>query len=119
MNITQTANILKNEAATAVKEQLLEQANSTETETTTDSDDTPSIAQASTQSTAEQFDTFLVLLTSQIKNQDPLAPLDSTQFVEQLATFSGLELTAKGNNSLERIEGLLAQQIAMLEAEDA
>ena len=57
--------------------------------------------------TAEEFNTFLTLLTAQIKNQDPLAPLDSTQFVEQLATFSSLELQAKGNQTLEEIVGLL------------
>ena len=33
----------------------------------------------------EDFDTFLQLLTAQIRNQDPLEPTDSTQFVEQLA----------------------------------
>ena len=33
---------------------------------------------------AENFDTFLSLLTTQLKNQDPLSPLDSNQFTEQL-----------------------------------
>ena len=36
-------------------------------------------------------DTFLQLLVAQIKNQDPLSPADSTQFVAQLAQFSELE----------------------------
>jgi flagellar basal-body rod modification protein FlgD len=35
--------------------------------------------------------TFLKLLVSQLKNQDPLNPADSTQFVSQLAQFSSLE----------------------------
>ncbi|MGA2595752.1 MAG: flagellar hook capping FlgD N-terminal domain-containing protein [Bryobacteraceae bacterium] len=35
--------------------------------------------------------TFLQLLVSQIQNQDPLNPTDSTQFVSQLAQFSSLE----------------------------
>lgn len=60
---------------------------------------------------AEQFDTFLELLTAQIRNQDPLAPLDSTQFVEQLATFSNLELQAKNNQILESIAFMLSQQL--------
>lgn len=59
----------------------------------------------------EEFDTFLTLLTAQIKNQDPLAPLDSTQFVEQLATFSNLELQASGNQVLEDIAQMLAQNL--------
>ncbi|WP_298915633.1 flagellar hook capping FlgD N-terminal domain-containing protein [uncultured Algimonas sp.] len=63
------------------------------------------------QSRAEDFDTFLNLLTAQIRNQDPLEPLDSTQFVEQLATFSGLELQAKSNTILEGIANLLSSQI--------
>ena len=65
----------------------------------------------SQQAVGEEFDTFLTLLTAQIKNQDPLAPLDSTQFVEQLATFSNLELQAKGNQVLEDIAQMLAQNL--------
>ncbi|MDB2438719.1 hypothetical protein N9W89_08400 [Hellea sp.] len=61
--------------------------------------------------TGEEFSTFLTLLTAQIRNQDPLAPLDSTQFVEQLATFSNLELQAKGNEVLEDIALMLAQSL--------
>lgn len=56
-----------------------------------------------------EFDTFLTLLTAQIKNQDPLAPLDSTQFVEQLATFSSLEQQVRGNQLLENIAGTISQ----------
>ena len=70
------------------------------------------------QKTGEEFSTFLTLLTAQIENQDPLAPLDSTQFVEQLATFSNLELQAKGNQSLELIANLLARQIQLLTPSD-
>lgn len=36
-------------------------------------------------------DTFLKLLVAQLKNQDPLAPQDGTQFVAQLAQFSALD----------------------------
>lgn len=64
-----------------------------------------------TEQTGEEFSTFLTLLTAQIRNQDPLAPLDSTQFVEQLATFSNLELQAKGNAVLEDIALMLAQNL--------
>lgn len=35
------------------------------------------------------FDTFLKLLTTQMKNQDPLNPINSTDYATQLATFSG------------------------------
>ncbi|MEP6342135.1 MAG: flagellar hook capping FlgD N-terminal domain-containing protein [Maricaulaceae bacterium] len=79
----------------------------TTTTTTTTSTNTTSATTSSAQ--AEEFTTFLTLLTAQIRNQDPLAPLDSTQFVEQLATFSNLELQAEGNAVLEDIALLLAQ----------
>jgi len=58
-------------------------------------------------SIGEDFDTFLRLLTAQIKNQDPLAPLDSTQFVEQLATFSSLEQQVETNNTLGSIASMI------------
>jgi flagellar basal-body rod modification protein FlgD len=45
----------------------------------------------STTSATAQKDMFLQLLVAQIKNQDPLNPTDSTQFVSQLAQFSELE----------------------------
>lgn len=76
---------------------------------------------ASTSSTAintsgigEEFNNFLQLLTAQIKNQDPLSPLDSTQFVEQLATFSSLEQQVKTNVSLEGIASMIGDLHAIV-----
>lgn len=76
------------------------------------SDASPSANVTEQSESEEQFDTFLNLLTAQIRNQDPLAPIDSTQFVDQLATFSGLELQATNNALLERIVGLLEPETA-------
>lgn len=118
MAITETANLLKNQASTAIKDKLLalNKTSAKEGDETTGVDGTTGTnASSGNDDVAEQFDTFLQLLTAQIKHQDPLAPLDSTQFVEQLATFSGLELQAKGNNSLDRIEQLLTRQIALID----
>ena len=61
----------------------------------------------STSQISEDFDTFLQLLTAQIQNQDPLAPLDSTQFVEQLATFSSLEQQVETNQTLTSIASMI------------
>lgn len=60
-------------------------------------------AQASQNSFNTDFQSFLSLLTAQLRNQDPLSPLDSTQFVEQLASFSGLEQQIETNSLLEEM----------------
>ncbi len=49
------------------------------------------------------FQTFLKLLTAQLQNQDPLKPLESTEFVAQLAQFSAVEQQIATNSSLGRI----------------
>ena len=51
------------------------------------------------------FDTFLKMLTTQMKNQDPLNPVDSADYAVQLATFSGVEQQMKTNQLLERLNG--------------
>jgi flagellar basal-body rod modification protein FlgD len=63
-------------------------------------------ATSAQQTLAGNFNTFLTLLTSQLKNQDPLAPMDSTQFTQQLVQFSQVEQQIKTNQNLE---GLAAQ----------
>jgi flagellar basal-body rod modification protein FlgD len=50
-----------------------------------------SSVKAAATSAAQSQNMFLQLLVSQIQNQDPLNPTDSTQFVSQLAQFSELE----------------------------
>jgi flagellar basal-body rod modification protein FlgD len=55
----------------------------------------------------KEFESFIRLLTAQIRNQDPLSPLDSTQFVEQLATFSTLEQQVRSNVNLESIAKMI------------
>ena len=52
---------------------------------------------------AENFDTFLSLLTVQLKNQDPLSPMDSNQFVQQLVEFSQVEQSIKTNSQLSEL----------------
>lgn len=50
---------------------------------------------------AQNFDTFLQLLTTQLRNQNPLDPLDTNQFTQQLVQFSGVEQQLKTNDFLE------------------
>lgn len=56
---------------------------------------------------ASDFKTFLTLLTTQLRNQDPLKPLQSTEFVAQLASFSSVEQQVKTNDNLAEIQKLL------------
>ena len=54
------------------------------------------------------FETFLALLTAQLRNQDPLKPVESTEFVAQLASFSAVEQQVQSNTKLEGILEALA-----------
>jgi len=47
------------------------------------------------------YNTFLKMLTTQLKHQDPLNPMEGTDFAVQLATFSGVEQQAQTNTLLE------------------
>ncbi len=49
---------------------------------------------------AQNFESFLGLLTTQLKNQSPLDPLDTNQFTQQLVQFAGVEQQLKTNDSL-------------------
>src|ERR1700730_18624168 len=49
---------------------------------------------------AGNFQTFLTLLTTQLQNQNPLDPLDTNQFTQQLVQFAGIEQQMKGNDAL-------------------
>lgn len=51
----------------------------------------------------ENFDTFLRLLTTQLQNQDPLSPMESNEFVNQLVQFSEVEQAIASNKSLETL----------------
>jgi flagellar basal-body rod modification protein FlgD len=52
---------------------------------------------------AQNFETFLTLLTTQLQNQDPLSPLDSNQFTEQLTQMTGVEQQLLTNELLQKL----------------
>ena len=52
---------------------------------------------------ADNFDTFLQLLTAQLKNQNPLDPLDTNAFTQQLVQFSSVEQQLKTNDFLSAL----------------
>src|ERR1700704_2121048 len=69
---------------------------------------TPAAAPGATTSTtgidkntiAGNFQTFLTLLTTQLKNQNPLEPLDTNQFTQQLVQFAQVQQQLKQNDQL-------------------
>jgi flagellar basal-body rod modification protein FlgD len=61
---------------------------------------------------ANDLDTFLTLLTSQLQNQDPLSPMDSTEFTNQLVQFAQVEQQINMNSNMEDMLGVLSNSAA-------
>jgi flagellar basal-body rod modification protein FlgD len=55
---------------------------------------------------ADNFQTFLTLLTTQLQNQNPLDPLDTNQFTQQLVQFAGVEQQLKQNEQMKELIAL-------------
>jgi flagellar basal-body rod modification protein FlgD len=55
---------------------------------------------------ADNFQTFLTLLTTQLQNQNPLDPLDTNQFTAQLVQFAGVEQQLRSNDQLKSLVDL-------------
>src|SRR5437660_8666811 len=69
----------------------------------TSSADKTTTASTATTGIADNFQTFLTLLTTQLQNQNPLDPLDTNQFTQQLVQFAGVEQQLKGNEQLKSL----------------
>lgn len=54
-------------------------------------------------SLTDNFQTFLTLLTTQLQNQDPSSPIDSSQFTTELVQFTGVEAQINTNSSLTQL----------------
>ena len=72
---------------------------------------TPTEANKARASLAGDMDAFLLLLVTQLKNQDPLSPLEPTEFTNQLVNFAGVEQQIATNDNIEK---LLSVQNAVL-----
>ena len=66
------------------------------------------------QEIAGNFTTFLQMLTTQLQNQDPLSPMDTNQFTQQLVQFAQVEQQMKSNDQLSTLVSL--QQTAQSSA---
>jgi len=69
------------------------------------------------QTVAANFQQFLTLLTTQLKNQNPLDPMDTNQFTQQLVQFAQVEQQLKSNEQLTNLVALqkTAQSTAALQ----
>jgi flagellar basal-body rod modification protein FlgD len=90
---------------------------STDSSTSTQSQSSSS---SSSSSIAPDYNAFLRLLVAQLKNQDPTKPIDSTQYMAQLAAFSNVEQAMQMNAKLDYLmtsfalsqaEGLIGRTI--------
>ena len=57
----------------------------------------------------DNFETFLTLLTTQLQNQDPLEPMDPSEFTDQLVQFTEVEQSIATNKKLEQLVSLATQ----------
>jgi flagellar basal-body rod modification protein FlgD len=75
--------------------------------TTSSTSSSSSAASAAGSNAAQQlagnFDTFLQLLTTQLQNQNPLDPLDTNQFTQQLVEFASVEQQVNMNTNLQTL----------------
>jgi flagellar basal-body rod modification protein FlgD len=79
-------------------------------------------ASAKTPGIAENFQAFLTLLTTQLRNQSPLDPMDTNQFTQQLVAFAGVEQQIRTNDTLTGLvaattTGTTASALALVGAE--
>lgn len=64
--------------------------------------------------TDTNFETFLKMLTTQLRNQDPLNPMEGSDFAVQLATFSGVEQQAQTNKLLSQVVGQMSGGLSQM-----
>lgn len=79
---------------------------------------TNAVAAASNNNQFVSENTFLTLLITQLQNQNPLSPQDSTQFVSQLAQFTSLQQMTQLNTSFNNVldnssAGLIGQTVTV------
>ncbi len=78
----------------------------TSTSSSSSSSSSGSLSSSTGSTLAGNFQTFLTLLTTQLQNQNPLDPLDTNQFTQQLVQFAGVEQQLKTNDELSSLVSL-------------
>lgn len=80
---------------------------------TTTNNSTATQAAKAAKDASLDYNSFLTLLLAQLKNQDPTKPMDSTEYMSQLASFSNVEQSIKMNTKLDDM--LTNQQLSQAE----
>jgi flagellar basal-body rod modification protein FlgD len=70
---------------------------------------TQSKADVASSKLAQNMDTFLKMLTTQLKHQDPLSPMESNEFTSQLVQFASVEQSIASNKNLETLISMQQQ----------
>ena len=65
--------------------------------------DASAAASSALSSIAGNFNSFLTMLTTQLQNQDPSSPMDSSQFTSEIATFAGVQQQVSTNTNLGQL----------------
>ncbi len=71
--------------------------------TNTTNNNTTNNSNSAANKASVDYNSFLKLLVTQMQNQDPTQPMDATQYVSQLATFSNVEQSVQMNSKLETL----------------
>ena len=88
---------------TAVTEPFSQLVNPSSAPASTSAPNTQQTIIGAQQSLASDQTTFLTLLTTQLKNQDPLSPMDANQFTQQLVAMTGVQQQIVSNQLLEQL----------------
>ena len=83
---------------------------STDTITGTTATPTPTASSTALAQTSEDYNMFLKLLTTQMTNQDPLEPMDSSEYTSQLVEYSQVEQSIQQTDTLNSILAALSTQ---------
>ena len=94
------------DAATSNIQASAAQVASTRAEAAANAQKEPSKTSKDGTKLSQDFDDFLKLLTTQLQNQDPLDPTDTTQFTNQLVGFSQVEQQINLNKKMEDLIGI-------------
>ncbi len=104
--VTDYSNAIKSQAAS----DAAKAANGALPTTTANGTAIAGVGKSATTALAGNYETFIKLLTSQLQNQDPLAPTDTAAFTQQLVQYSQVEQQISTNSKLDSILGGITGQ---------